>query len=270
MKVLLTDDSAFMRTILKASLKDVAGIEFMEAENGDVAVELYRNYRFDVVFLDIIMPVKNGIMAMEEIRQINPAAKIIFVTSVSQDEMVTKAQQLQANAFLAKPFQPEQIKQTFLQVLGQNEPLPPVASVVEEAIPVAPEDIPVVAAPATASNGMVIPSTLMQSVVLPAAPVPPPAPVVPASAPMGSAVPAPAPIEVVPTAPVTADVAPAVPVAAAMPVMAEATPVVEALVAVVAPAAAVPTPIVAEAPIAPAAPVAPLDVPVTPVTPPVQ
>ena len=116
MKVLLTDDSAFMRTIIKAALKDLPDIEFMEAENGDVAVEMYRSYRFDVVFLDIIMPVKNGIMALEEIRQINPDAKVIIVTSVSQDEMVQKARDLKVNAFLAKPFQPEQIKNTFVAV----------------------------------------------------------------------------------------------------------------------------------------------------------
>ena len=159
MKILLTDDSAFMRTIIKAALKDIPNLEFMEAENGDVAVELYRNDTYDVVFLDIIMPVKNGIMAMEEIRQINPAAKVIIVTSVTQDEMVEKAKQLQANAFLPKPFQPQQIRDIFLQVTAVSAP-----NEVNQAAPVA-----AAAAPGTP---VITPDALSATQVPPAAPTP--------------------------------------------------------------------------------------------------
>lgn len=116
MKLLITDDSAFMRAIIKEALKDTPDMTFMEAENGDVAVELYREYHFDLVFLDIIMPVKNGIMAMEEIRQINPRAKIVIITSVSQDEMVEKAKELKADGFVSKPFQPQQIRDIYRTV----------------------------------------------------------------------------------------------------------------------------------------------------------
>lgn len=116
MKVLLTDDSAFMRTIIKNSLQEFGDIEFFEAENGDVAVELYREHKPDIVFLDIIMPVKNGIMAMEEIREMNPDAKIVVVTSVGQEEMINKAKELNVNGFIAKPFQPQQIKDIYTQI----------------------------------------------------------------------------------------------------------------------------------------------------------
>jgi two-component system chemotaxis response regulator CheY len=116
MKVLITDDSEFMRVIIKTSLKDIPGIEFLEAENGDVAVELYREYHPDLVFLDIIMPVKNGVMAMEEIKQLNPNAKIVIVTSVGQNEMVDKAKDLKADGFIPKPFRPDQIQQIFHQL----------------------------------------------------------------------------------------------------------------------------------------------------------
>ena len=151
MKVLLTDDSAFMRTILKTALKEISGIEFMEAENGDVAIELYRQYRFDVVFLDIIMPVKNGMMALEEIRQINPQAKVIIVTSASQEEMVEKAKQLRVNAFLAKPFQPQQIRDVFSQVMAQEEApaatQAPAVAAPEAALPLMPASPPVTPEP---------------------------------------------------------------------------------------------------------------------------
>jgi two-component system, chemotaxis family, chemotaxis protein CheY len=158
MKILVADDSAFMRTILKASLKDEPGVEFMEAENGDVAVELYRQYMFDLVFLDIVMPVKNGIVAMEEIRQINPDAKIVIVTSLSQDEVAQKANADGATSFLAKPFQPQQIKDVYAAVLAS-----------------APAAAP---APVPAASAIVSPDVVAAVEVPPVAPVAPAAPVV--------------------------------------------------------------------------------------------
>ncbi|HCL99303.1 MAG: Response regulator receiver protein [candidate division CPR2 bacterium GW2011_GWC1_41_48] len=117
MKVLVTDDSAFMRAIIKAAIKEVdPNTEVLEAENGDVAVELYREHNPEMVFLDIIMPVKNGIMAMEELRELNSDLKIVIVTSVGQEDMINKAKELGANGFIPKPFQPDQIKEIFNQL----------------------------------------------------------------------------------------------------------------------------------------------------------
>lgn len=119
MKVLITDDSAFMRAIIKTSILEVdPGTEILEAENGDVAVELFREHRPSAVFLDIIMPVKNGIMAMEEIRHLDPAVKVVIVTSVGQEDMINKAKELGADGFVPKPFQPQQIKDIFSQIRG--------------------------------------------------------------------------------------------------------------------------------------------------------
>ena len=110
MKILITDDSAFMRQIVKKALEPL-GAEVYEAENGDVAVELYGQVRPDIVFLDIILPVKNGVMALEEIKQIDPNAKVVIVSSVGQDEMIDKARQLGATEFVTKPFQADQLLQ---------------------------------------------------------------------------------------------------------------------------------------------------------------
>lgn len=120
MRVLIADDSAFMRTIIKTALKEVEpDIEIFEAENGDVAVELYRENKPKIVFLDIIMPVKNGIMTMEELRAMDPGVKIIIVTSIGQEDMVNKAKELGSNGFIPKPFQPAQIKEIYNQLKGE-------------------------------------------------------------------------------------------------------------------------------------------------------
>lgn len=108
MKILITDDSAFMRTIVKNALKDI-NADFYEAENGDVAVDLYKEYKPDLVLLDVIMPVKNGVMALQEIKEMNPNAIVIIVTSVGQEEMISKAKELGANDFVAKPFKQEEL-----------------------------------------------------------------------------------------------------------------------------------------------------------------
>lgn len=120
MRILITDDSAFMRAILKNALQGIPDLEFLDAENGDVAVELYRSEKPDLVFLDIIMPVKNGIMALEEIRQINNAAKVVIVTSLGQEEMITKAKELGADGFISKPFQPAQIQEIYQRLLATS------------------------------------------------------------------------------------------------------------------------------------------------------
>ena len=110
MKILITDDSAFMRTVVKNALKDI-NADFYEAENGDVAVDLFKEYKPEIVLLDIIMPVKNGVMALQEIKELEPKTIVILVTSVGQDEMVEKAKELGANDFVPKPFQPAQLQE---------------------------------------------------------------------------------------------------------------------------------------------------------------
>jgi two-component system chemotaxis response regulator CheY len=110
MKILITDDSAFMRQVVQNALKDL-GAEFLQAENGDVAVELYREYTPDLVLLDVIMPVKNGVMALQEIKEINPDAKVMIVTSVGQEEMISKAKELGATDFVSKPFQAAKLQE---------------------------------------------------------------------------------------------------------------------------------------------------------------
>lgn len=107
--VLVVDDAAFMRMMIKDILSkngyDVVG----EAENGAVAVERFRDLQPDLVTMDITMPEMDGITAVREIRAINPGARIIMCSAMGQQAMVIDAIQAGAKDFIVKPFQPERV-----------------------------------------------------------------------------------------------------------------------------------------------------------------
>ncbi|MDD2585247.1 MAG: response regulator [Syntrophomonadaceae bacterium] len=108
-KVLIVDDAAFMRMMIKDILSkngyDVVG----EAENGMVAVEKYRDLKPDLVTMDITMPEMDGIAAVKEIRSFDSSARIIMCSAMGQQAMVIDAIQAGAKDFIVKPFQPERV-----------------------------------------------------------------------------------------------------------------------------------------------------------------
>jgi two-component system chemotaxis response regulator CheY len=109
-RVLVVDDSAFMRNLLKqvlAGTHDVVG----EAENGVEAVELYRELSPDVVTMDIVMPIRDGIEATAEIKSLDPAATVVMCTSVGQEEKMRAAVQAGADGYITKPFQKPNVLQ---------------------------------------------------------------------------------------------------------------------------------------------------------------
>ncbi len=118
-RVLIVDDAAFMRmmirNILTKSGYDVVG----EAENGAAAVALYQELRPDVVTMDITMPEMDGIEGVRRIRQIDPNANIIMVSAMGQQAMVMEAIQAGAKDFIVKPFQQERILQAIERVLAR-------------------------------------------------------------------------------------------------------------------------------------------------------
>lgn len=97
---MVVDDEIAMREILKIMLKDY---KVIEASNGREAVELYRKEMPDVVLMDIMMPIMNGIDATYEIKKIDPKARIVAITAYasSKGERVLKAG---ADFILKKPF----------------------------------------------------------------------------------------------------------------------------------------------------------------------
>jgi two-component system chemotaxis response regulator CheY len=116
-RILVVDDAAFMRMMLKDILTK-AGHEIVgEAANGVEAVEKYKELRPDVVTMDITMPEMNGIDAIKEIKKIDPNATVIVCSAMGQQAMVIEAIQAGAKDFIVKPFQPARVIEAVQKVL---------------------------------------------------------------------------------------------------------------------------------------------------------
>jgi CheY-like chemotaxis protein len=121
-KILLIDDDHEFRGMLRETLED-AGHSTLEAPNGKVALELYRQHLVDLVITDLIMPVKEGIQTILEFRRLDPKLSIIAVSGwnlMHPDTNLMVAGKLGANLTLAKPFQPEEILAAIEQVLTKT------------------------------------------------------------------------------------------------------------------------------------------------------
>lgn len=109
-KILIGDDSILARRRLKDLLSDMGASHFIEAVNGAEAVEKYNAEQPDLVFLDIVMPVKDGICALKEIMRQNPEALVIIVSSVGTQQQIKAAIEAGAKDFLQKPLKRDQLK----------------------------------------------------------------------------------------------------------------------------------------------------------------
>jgi two-component system chemotaxis response regulator CheY len=116
-RILIVDDAAFMRMMLRDILTkngfEIAG----EAANGAVAIERYKETRPDLVTMDITMPELDGITAVREIRKIDPQARIVMCSAMGQQAMVIEAIQAGARDFIVKPFQPERVLEAVRKTL---------------------------------------------------------------------------------------------------------------------------------------------------------
>ena len=108
-KILIADDSLFMRTILKDILSDQYTI--IEAQSGSQAEEKFKKEEPDLVLLDIIMPggEEEGIKVLQKIRKANPKAKVVMISAVGQDAIVNECKKLGALDFIIKPFDREEV-----------------------------------------------------------------------------------------------------------------------------------------------------------------
>jgi two-component system chemotaxis response regulator CheY len=116
-RVLVTDDAAFMRMMIKNILQQ-GGHEIVgEAANGQEAIELYALHEPDVVTMDITMPVMDGIQALREIRSKHPNARILMCSAMGQKEMVLDAITAGAKGFLVKPFDNAKVLEEIARML---------------------------------------------------------------------------------------------------------------------------------------------------------
>ena len=110
MKLLIVDDSLFMRHFIKTAISKIEIEEIIEAEDGYEAIEMYRKHKPELVLLDINMPNMNGIDALKAIREFDPKAKVIMISSMRNQRLVSETKTLGAFAFMQKPFPKVQIE----------------------------------------------------------------------------------------------------------------------------------------------------------------
>lgn len=117
-KVLIVDDAAFMRMMIKDILEK-NGYEIVgEANNGLKAVEIYKQEKPDVVTMDITMPDMDGIQAVKAIKEFDPAAKVIMCSAMGQQTMVMDAIKSGARDFIVKPFQADRVLEAVRKAIG--------------------------------------------------------------------------------------------------------------------------------------------------------
>ncbi|MBP2633192.1 MAG: response regulator receiver protein [Firmicutes bacterium] len=117
-RVLVVDDAAFMRMMVKDILSK-NGYEIVgEAENGLKAIEKWQDLKPDLTTMDITMPEMDGISAVKEIKKIDANAKIIMCSAMGQQAMVIEAIQAGARDFIVKPFQPDRVLEAVRKAVG--------------------------------------------------------------------------------------------------------------------------------------------------------
>jgi len=116
--ILVVDDAAFMRMMLKDILTKGGYNVVGEAENGQVAVQKYKELSPDLVTMDITMPEMDGLQALKEIRSQSSGAAVIMCSAMGQQAMVIEAIQAGAKDFIVKPFQADRVVEAVKKVIG--------------------------------------------------------------------------------------------------------------------------------------------------------
>ena len=109
-KILIGDDSILARKQLKDILSELGATHYIEAANGQEAIDRYNEDPADIVFLDIVMPVKDGVTATREIVAAHPSAVAIIASSIGTKEQLKNAIEAGAKDFIQKPFSANNIQ----------------------------------------------------------------------------------------------------------------------------------------------------------------
>ncbi|MDQ0153703.1 response regulator [Robertmurraya andreesenii] len=120
LKILICDDSVLIRKKLRSTLEKCKCEEIYEAENGIVAVEVAKEKNPDLIFMDIVMPEKDGIEALEEIMNHNPKAKVVMASSAGTKDHLKKALEKGAYDFIQKPISLEAITNIIEKILKEG------------------------------------------------------------------------------------------------------------------------------------------------------
>jgi len=120
-KVLVVDDARIMRNILKKTIKEKFNdFHIIEAKDGQDAIDLFKKEQPHLVTMDITMERKNGLDAAKEILKIDNNAKIIMVTSLGQEKMLSECVQVGVRDYIVKPFSKERILSSISTALDEK------------------------------------------------------------------------------------------------------------------------------------------------------
>jgi two-component system chemotaxis response regulator CheY len=117
-KIMLVDDAAFMRMMIKDTLQKNGYTEIVEAGNGEQALTVYAAEKPDLVLMDITMPVMDGLESLKRLKEMDKDAKVVMCSAMGQETMVVDALKLGARDFIVKPFKPDRIMKTVNSILG--------------------------------------------------------------------------------------------------------------------------------------------------------
>jgi two-component system, chemotaxis family, chemotaxis protein CheY len=120
LRVLICDDSVLIRKKLRGTLEKCKCGEIFEAKDGNEAIELASKKNPDLIFMDIVMPGKDGIEALEEIMSNNPATKVVMASSAGTKDHLKKALEKGAYDFIQKPISLEAVTNLIEKVLKEG------------------------------------------------------------------------------------------------------------------------------------------------------
>lgn len=117
-KILIVDDAAFMRMMVKDTLTKSGYTDLFEAVDGADAVEKFKEVQPDLVIMDITMPNMDGLEALKAIKGAKPDANVVMCSAMGQESMVIEAIKSGAKDFIVKPFKPDRILKTVSSIVG--------------------------------------------------------------------------------------------------------------------------------------------------------
>lgn len=121
-KVLIVDDTKMMRNILKNTItEEFSDVQIIEAMDGQVAIDLYKEEKPNIVTMDITMERKNGLDAAREILEMDKNAKIVMVTALGQEKMLSECVRVGVRDYIVKPFSKERILSSISHALDDKK-----------------------------------------------------------------------------------------------------------------------------------------------------